>query len=471
MKKYFLNNKNVIFVILLFFFLQFLVSFQFELGTDEAHYVLYGKHLALSYFDHPPLVGWLQKVFFIFNYLPIQVTSRLPSLIIAAVASFAINHWLILKNYSSEARLFAIIGLHLSLLFTALSYFFLPDTILLLIVPLLSLSCEQLIKRNSIQNWILFAITLGLAGLTKYTAVLFLIPILFYWYKANRLKDLLSFRFYFAVLIALIIISPVLIWNLQNDFISFKYQSGHVVSFQNLSLQTFFAAQVSLIIASGFFYFFCFPKPKNLQDQFDFLLMTTPLVFFSFFALFGNFLPHWTAPFFILAIPWGLANQYDQHKKIPTKLKLATGAAAFLFILIQLELSLHLLPFKYSKDLHRDIQGWQEFTNRSLAKSQYPLAVTNWTFGSRVKLYSELAGRPSVTILDHRIDQFDIWSDETPVTNDYLMLVEKKNATEFLNSIHCQQQNNKGVDGPLYKNEILVEFELIECLGFSWKNN
>lgn len=30
------------------------------LSVDEAHYLLYALHPALSYFDHPPLVGWLQ---------------------------------------------------------------------------------------------------------------------------------------------------------------------------------------------------------------------------------------------------------------------------------------------------------------------------------------------------------------------------------------------------------------------------
>ena len=30
------------------------------LSVDEAHYLLYAAHPALSYFDHPPLVGWLQ---------------------------------------------------------------------------------------------------------------------------------------------------------------------------------------------------------------------------------------------------------------------------------------------------------------------------------------------------------------------------------------------------------------------------
>ena len=30
------------------------------LSVDEAHYALYAAHLDWSYFDHPPLVGWLQ---------------------------------------------------------------------------------------------------------------------------------------------------------------------------------------------------------------------------------------------------------------------------------------------------------------------------------------------------------------------------------------------------------------------------
>ena len=33
------------------------------LSVDEAHYALYAAHPALSYFDHPPLVGWLQIPF------------------------------------------------------------------------------------------------------------------------------------------------------------------------------------------------------------------------------------------------------------------------------------------------------------------------------------------------------------------------------------------------------------------------
>ena len=30
------------------------------LSVDEAHYLLYAAHPDWSYFDHPPLVGWVQ---------------------------------------------------------------------------------------------------------------------------------------------------------------------------------------------------------------------------------------------------------------------------------------------------------------------------------------------------------------------------------------------------------------------------
>lgn len=470
MKTFFKENKSVLILVSIFTLIRFLVSFQFELGTDEAHYALYGVHLDLSYFDHPAMVGWAQVLFLTFcKFLPVSVAARIPAILSSAVASLVINEWLKRKNYLEQSRLLGILALNLAVLFSALSLFLLPDTLLLVLVPLLSLVTENVMREKSLKNWIAFGATLGLAGLTKYTAVLFLIPIAYYWLSQRRWKDFISANFWLAVIIAVGIVSPVLIWNLKHDFISFKYQSGHVISFNTMNLLTFFGAQVSQFIGLSFMYFFCFPKTKSAHDRFDFLLLLTPLVFFSFFALFENFLPHWTAPFFILALPWGIAENYQKHNGLTKKLKTAFVAATALFAFIHIELGLHLLPISASKDLHRDIQGWNEFTQRSLKLSEYPLGVTNWTFGSRVKLYSELAGRPNVIVLDKRFDQFDLWQQNYPEAKNVLMLVEKKNKDEFLNSITCSEQKNLGTDGPQFKGQTLVEFELIECTDFKLK--
>ncbi|MFZ3229801.1 MAG: glycosyltransferase family 39 protein [Pseudobdellovibrio sp.] len=470
MTKYILKNKFIIFLVLFFTILRLIISYRFELGTDEAHYVLYGRHLALSYFDHPPLVGWIHNIFIDLKFLPIQVAARIPALLCSTLSNLLINTWLERKNYSLQSRLLGLLGLNVAILFSALSFFFLPDTLFLVLVPLLSLTTENLMRNKSFLNWTIFGITLGLCGITKYTAILFLIPIIWYWFKNKRLTDLLTFQFWMAVFIAVLFVSPVLLWNLKHDFISFKYQSGHIISFQSLNFSSFLLAQFSLFILLGFFYMFCFPKPKNLHDRFDFYLFLTPLIFFSFFALFENFLPHWVAPFFVLALPWGLAESYSSHLGLTKWLKSSMTAAIILFVIIHSELAFQFLPFSASKDLYRDIQGWQNFTERSLLKSNYPLAVTNWTFGSRVKLYSEIAGQNSLTVLDHRIDQFDLWSEDFPVPANYLILVEMKNEVQFLNSIQCDQQKNLGIDGPQFKNKILVDFTLVECTGFHWKN-
>src|SRR5215831_1831404 len=38
-------------------------SFTFELVPQEAYYFFYSKHLALSYFDHPPVLAYLLRLF------------------------------------------------------------------------------------------------------------------------------------------------------------------------------------------------------------------------------------------------------------------------------------------------------------------------------------------------------------------------------------------------------------------------
>ena len=35
------------------------IAGRFGFGADEAHYVMYSRHLAWGYFDHPPMVAFL----------------------------------------------------------------------------------------------------------------------------------------------------------------------------------------------------------------------------------------------------------------------------------------------------------------------------------------------------------------------------------------------------------------------------
>lgn len=464
--------------LLLFALIRLGVSCKIELGVDEAHYVLYGRNLALSYFDHPPLVGWVQWIFqwplqfsyFHDNPVYLNIFARLPAILLGFASGVLTDHWLRSKNYSKFERFWAVAGLQLCLLFMALSLFLLPDSFYLVLVPWLAIATDRLIEKKTIGRWLQLGLVLGLCALAKYTAILFVIPLLIIWIRNKYFKDLLTPGLWLGVLLAALCTAPILIWNWKMDFISFKYQSGHVMSWQNLDFKTFFGAQVSQLLGLGFFYAFALQallaKRSSRPTLFTRLLLLIPLVFFSFFALFGNFLPHWTAPFFVLAIPLGIADRIRHNKGFTAPLKTAYALASVVFVLINAELIFHFAPPEISRHIYRDIQGWRAFTERALAHSPHPIAVTNWTFGSRIKLYADLAGRENTAVLDQRIDQFDLWQQANS-DSSYLILIEKKIAEEFHQRIHCAEERSFGIDGPQFKGETLVEFEVFECVGLS----
>lgn len=149
------------------------------LGVDEAHYVLYAQNLALSYFDHPPLVGWIQYAFTsIFG--DEELGSRLSAIIIGFITSIFIYKLIYEIDKSSKKAFLAILALHASFLFNALFIMLMPDTLLfLLIIPIINYVIK-IEKDDSLKNWIILGVLLGLAGLAKYTAVLFIVPIILY---------------------------------------------------------------------------------------------------------------------------------------------------------------------------------------------------------------------------------------------------------------------------------------------------
>ena len=88
------------------------------LGVDEAHYVLYGLNLDLSYFDHPPLVGWVQYIFTsIFDTN--EFGARVAAIFIGFITSVFIYKLIYEINHNKNEAFVAILALHASFLFNA----------------------------------------------------------------------------------------------------------------------------------------------------------------------------------------------------------------------------------------------------------------------------------------------------------------------------------------------------------------
>jgi hypothetical protein len=211
-----------------------LCSVWLGLGNDEAYHYLYATHPALSYFDHPPMMAWVEMAGL---SLPGAGNSAW-ALRIGFIALFAGSTVLLARltsrYYGEKAGFMAALALNLTGYYgLAASMFALPDGPLLffwlLTLDRLSLAVEEP-GGERLRYWVEAGLAWGGAMLSKYhaifiplglTALLLLDP--------KKRRRLLQPGPHVAVAIGLLVFSPVLFWNAQHDWVSFRFQGGRAV--------------------------------------------------------------------------------------------------------------------------------------------------------------------------------------------------------------------------------------------------
>ncbi len=440
-----------------------MVAPTFGLGVDEAHYVLYGKNLDFSYFDHPPLVGWTHTLLLLFGEG--EFFARLPAIIIGAVSSYLAFLFMLQVSKDEKIALFGVIALNSSPMINALFVMLLPDTFLIPTLFLLIFATLRLEKNPTLVNYVYGGVLLGVAGLAKYSAILLVFPIIFYFIFKKRFEILLNVRIIAALIVALFIISPVIYWNFQNDFASFKYQGDHVLGSQDLDFMMFaksFAAQFGsyspfLFILSVW----AFVKSRNHYDdsiRLAFYFSLVMALFFIYSSFYKIVLPHWSVLFYVLFIPLSIYLFWGRQRLI----RWSVGISAFIVLFLYFELAFKAIP-----SAHKDIYGWgitMSAAKEELNKNQNPnkaLAVANWTHGSRALYYSQ----SDVFVIDERRDQFDMWEKSSPVGKDLLFVVPQGKDTA---SKCTRSEKVKTVELKIREKKV-QNMELIWCYGFEGK--
>ena len=199
-------------------------TFLIELISEEAYYWKYSENLALSYLDHPPLVAWC-----------IRAGESLFGTSEFGVRSFGILCWLgvvyfagrITRSVFPQSSLSHVVILATLLPFPlSIGLFMTPDTPLALAWSATLFFLYQVFFKDNGKAWIGVGIALGCALLAKYPGVLLglAIPIFMVTDKVSR-RWFFHPLPYLAAIIALTIFSPVIIWNYQNSWASFAFQS------------------------------------------------------------------------------------------------------------------------------------------------------------------------------------------------------------------------------------------------------
>jgi len=340
------------------------------------------------------MVGLVIKLFTLNGLLEDDFFTRLGPIVFSTL-----NTWLlfVLVRKISDERA----GLYASILYNASFYFsiisgfaIIPDAPLVLFWLLsLMLIVDVLpaykIDREARWKMILLGVYAGLAILSKYQGVFIWLGALLFIFLYNK-KWLKDYALYIAGLTSLIILSPIVLWNFQNDFISFSFHGDRVapalglrldhlgrellgqIAYQNpLNFIVFIPAGIALFKREAFMD----PHLKRILIFNGLPLWLT----FTGFSLFRSTLPHWTGPSFLSVIIIAAIYWSSRYKETGVTSRMLMPIRILLpsyFLIVVLALAVYLVnysPFPFGKndnvmmgenDFTQDMYGWQEIGNR-----------------------------------------------------------------------------------------------------------
>ena len=475
------DNRAALWIIATFTALRLAVAPTFGLGTDEAHYVLYAKHLALSYFDHPPLVGWTHALFY-YTLGTNEFLARLPAILLFVVTSFLCYRFT-LSLGGRRTALYAVVALNSSFLLSGLGLMLLPESLLLPITFALIFVVQRLERSPNLKNFVILGLVLGIAGLAKYTAILFVPAILIYGLIKKRYDILLNPRLLITAAIALVVIAPVIVWNVQTDFISFRYQTGHVVGGHMPNFAKFFgglAAQLGAYSPPLFLLAF-YGLYKALRSRNDRMLLPaliggTVAIFFLYSSLFKFALPHWSAVFYALLIPIGIVfldKSRARHKQ--AILVFSLGFSIVVTVLLHAELAFKFFRFPDYKSPFHDVYGIPDIVKRAneiMAEnpsSEKALAVLNWTDVSRTMYYS-IPYKTRVFLIDNNDERFRSWYSGSPLGSDILFLNSHFESRDIASKMKCKEVRDAGTMDVLLRGGKVDTIDFVWCKSFAGVN-
>lgn len=411
---------------------------QVNLSVDEAHYALYGLKLDWSYFDHPPMVGWL-------NALIVPLSHSDMALRVIPALSFAASNLLLYRIAVRLYPSFHWIGfwtlalINSAFMFQLLSISMLPDTplifaSLMVFWVLLNLRESPCDSKQAFKNWLWLGFWVGVAGLSKYTAVTLVLSLLivmiiekrFYWLKTKGL--------WLGILIAALMISPVLYWNSTHDWISILYQLKHGTHNELwdwsrvLNTQLAQAGVYSLLLFGlGWWLMLSAWFQKQAAVTRLFAAFTLPIVLlFAMNSGYEMSLPHWTQLAWLLISPavvywcW----RHWQHKGVRVYVYISSLITLSASLVLNSQLVTPWLPLPDNENIVRDLHGWPEAIQQAKKLQTHydnaPLFASNWTQASRIGWY---AYPQPVYVTDNRFDQFDLWFGNPPTGTNGLMIV------------------------------------------------
>jgi hypothetical protein len=361
------------------------------LGNDEAYHFLYAIHPDLSYYDHPPMLAWVETLGLALSGSPFSPLALRSGFILL----FAATTWLLCQIasrwYGPWAGFYAALALNLTGYYgLAASTFALPDGPLLffwlLTIDRLSIALQS--PRRT-WPWVWVGMAWGGAMLSKYHAIFLPAGTLLYLVLHPPARRWLARPGpYLAIGLGLLVFSPVLVWNARNEWVSFLFQGGRAMG--GLFPRPDYLVTALLAQSGYLFPWIWIPlvlllvrEARNWNsldsdhERLGLCLAVVPLAVFTAVACFRPVLPHWGLIGMISLFPvLGQAWQAHRQQRLSPARGWLTLAAVLPIVFLGLTIFEHHTGFfqrggnlrwgvfEARTDPTGELYGWDEVARR-----------------------------------------------------------------------------------------------------------
>ena len=494
-----------------------LLAGKFGLGVDESHYLMYSRHLAWGYFDHPPMVAFLAALTTIPGDSVFLV--RLGPIVCSFISLILLRQLAMVLYHDERIGFWAAVLIHMMPYQHLLLVGLLPDATLNIFWCATLLAVWRAMRSGKWFLWILTGLLFGGALLSKYHAILLSFCLLGYLVtSADHRFWLKKPQPYIAVLIGLIVFSPNILWNARRNWLSYSFQLSQGGG-DGLDVGKFLMAVggqlgawspiIFIVLAAVFIAIIRQPKISE-ADRFAVWTSIPIFVFFCLAGLRSKILPHWTSfgwwtgSVILAAVVLrkiGASNKYAGRWRHWSAAALVTGftMSALLYIALFLpvvspvynwarDISLNLnqkfpaikplKPFEPGFDISNELFGWPEIARQvETIRDQMPHPEKTFIFAHRFHQTSQLVVylNPDTvaTTLHHRYDQYRLWfSPDRHIGWDALFIIEhkrhKKRAKRYRSLF--KRLDPKPTQIKIYRNGSLAQqFKVYKFYGYKGK--
>lgn len=387
-------TKNLKILLPIILLIQLLIAAFMGLAHDEAYYWLFSHNLDWGYFDHPPMVAIVIKMF---SFLPNSALGLRLGFVLMQFGSLV----LLWKLIPQEKRWYSTLLFFAFPLASFSGLLALPDMPLLFMSALYCFFLKDYLRSQTVANSIVLGLAIAFLLYSKYHGILLIFFTLLALPKLFKQK-----HFYLVTLVAFLFFLPHFWWQYAHQFATIKY---HFIerpssdfslkrSIEYLLLQVLMAG-----VLVGPFLWFKILKFKSETD-FDRAMkfISVGVVVFFFISTFSKkFEANWTV--FITVSLIYLASRTELFAQRWFKPLLFTSFTIVMSARVLLVIPVKMLPIKRLNEF----QGWEAFSVQVKERCRGPILANTYQIASKLSFYLQ----EPIHALNYqsRKNQFDFW--------------------------------------------------------------